>query len=261
MLTITAVRHVWPEPADFCLYRPNGHPDHTFVHFITEVELHLSDRSYVLPPHACILYRPGTIQHFISRTPLTHDWIHFSGELSAAAAALPADTPLYPQRTEFITEIVRELENEFFTCRPAREQLIQTKMDELFIKLLRELHSENRCHVDADTLTALRTLRTDILRTLSHPWSVNKMAAYTGLSPSRFHSVYRSVYGNSPVDDLIHARIDAARRLLLFSKQSVAEVGEALGYSNTTHFIRQFKAFTGLTPARYRREGEYTAPR
>ena len=85
-------------------------------------------------------------------------------------------------------------------------------------------------------------------------WTVAEMAARMNLSQSRFFSVYRSFYGNSPTDDLIRARIDAAKNALAFTDQPVARIAENLGYNNLTHFIRQFKALTGVSPSVYRKE-------
>jgi YesN/AraC family two-component response regulator len=54
------------------------------------------------------------------------------------------------------------------------------------------------------------------------------------------------------VDDLIRARIDTAKTRLSTSDETVAHLSEQLGYRNVTHFCRQFKGLTGLTPMEYR---------
>ena len=51
----------------------------------------------------------------------------------------------------------------------------------------------------------------------------------------------------------IRARIDAAKNALAFTDQPVARIAENLGYNNLTHFIRQFKALTGVSPSVYRK--------
>jgi iron complex transport system substrate-binding protein len=62
------------------------------------------------------------------------------------------------------------------------------------------------------------------------------------------------VYSCPPIDDLIRARIDSARHMLLYTDQTISSIAEAVGYANQTHFIRQFKQYTGSTPGQYRRE-------
>lgn len=79
------------------------------------------------------------------------------------------------------------------------------------------------------------------------------MAARIPLSESRFYTVYKSFYGTSPMEDLIRARIDSAKNALLFTDRTISSIAESLGYNNLTHFIRQFRSFTGMSPSGYRR--------
>ena len=61
------------------------------------------------------------------------------------------------------------------------------------------------------------------------------------------------------MDDLIHARIDTAKNRLCNSDESIHQLAADLGYRNVTHFCRQFKKITGLTPMEFRKtqEGRY----
>ena len=255
MLTVTAIRHAWPEGAGFTIDRKHGYPDYTFLHFFGGIEIRLKDETIPAPPHTCILYRPGTPQFFLSRQALIHDWIHFSGNIEPLLARLnlPADTLIHPQRTDFITELVREMENEFFSQKCGRNELLTLKTKELFLKLVRACDGEYDVPVNTTTEEHLRKLRAEIFLSLSHPWTIAEMASRMNLSPSRFFSVYRSLYGNSPTDDLICARIDAAKNVLAFTDKPVIHIAESLGYNNLTHFIRQFKTRTGKSPTEYRK--------
>ena len=71
MLTVTGIRHAWPVKAGFCLSRPAGYYNYSFVHFISGVEITLNGETTDIPEHTCILYRPGTPQHFYCRTAMT----------------------------------------------------------------------------------------------------------------------------------------------------------------------------------------------
>ena len=256
MLTVTAIRHAWPESAGFTIDRKNGHPDYTFLHFFGGIEIDVGGERITAPHHTCILYRPGTPQNFHSRQDLIHDWIHLSGDVEPLLARLnlPTDTLLHPQLTDFITDLIREMESEFFSQKSGKTELLCLKTEELLIKLSRACHGEYGAPVDTTTEERLRKLRGEVFLSLRHPWTVAEMAARMNLSQSRFFSVYRSFYGNSPTDDLIRARIDAAKNALAFTDQPVARIAENLGYNNLTHFIRQFKALTGVSPSVYRKE-------
>ena len=255
MLTITDIRHAWPAKAGFCLNRLNGRPDYTFVHFISSVEIRLNGVTHIAPGHSCIIYRPGTPQQFTSHGPLLHDWFHFTGipEPMLEALQLPLDNLFYPAHSEFITGIVQDMEREFFADQALQLEIIDLKIAELFLKLSRALYFESTPVIDSRTTQHLRKLRGDIMESLDHSWTVAEMASRIPLSESRFAHVYKSFYGTSPMDDLIRARIDSAKNTLLFTDKSVSYIAETLGYSNVTHFIRQFRTFTGMSPAKYRK--------
>ena len=80
------------------------------------------------------------------------------------------------------------------------------------------------------------------------------MAEMASLSPSRFHAVYKALYGTSPLQDMIEAKINYACSLLLTNESlTLPAIAELLGYNDQYHFIRQFKAVTGQTPGAYRK--------
>jgi len=144
------------------------------------------------------------------------------------------------------------MENEFLMKKKGYESLLTVKFTELMLKLSRPAAGNFTETVDSTTAERLRMLRGEVFLTLGHPWTVKEMAARVGLSQSRFYTVYRSMYGSSPMDDLIRGRIDSAKNALMFGTQPVSAIAESLGYNNVSHFIRQFHALTGTSPLRYR---------
>ncbi len=205
-------------------------------------------------PHACIMYNIDTPQKFYSQPQLLHDWIHFDGDMDShfTKFGLEYDTLYYPSNAEFITQITMEMEHDFLSEKRNREEFINAKTDELFIKLHRACFSEDAFVAETTTQALFRELRGTVFSTLKDPWTIERMAKRVNLSPSRFHTLYKKIFGKSPMDDLIHARIQNAQNALLFSNESVSEIATALGYSNLPHFIRQFKAISGTTPSQYR---------
>lgn len=51
-------------------------------------------------------------------------------------------------------------------------------------------------------------------------------------------------------------RCENARKMLLETKLSVAEIGSAVGYISPAHFSHQFKKITGVSPSEWRMEAE-----
>lgn len=81
--------------------------------------------------------------------------------------------------------------------------------------------------------------------------SVPEMASRTGLSISRFKSVFRAETGMGPHEYALRAKVDAARRLLKVPGASVTSVAYDLGFSSSQYFATVFRRFTTLTPRQY----------
>lgn len=61
------------------------------------------------------------------------------------------------------------------------------------------------------------------------------------MSTSHFQHLYSQFFGVSFQNDLIQMRISHAEKLLQTTLLSMEQIAEACGYSNSTHFFRQFK--------------------
>lgn len=255
MVQVTQVRHAWPEKAGFTLERKNGLQEYVFVHFINGADIWMDGKWIYARPHSCILYNLGTPQGIHSIRPLNHDWIHFTGNMDALflKCGLEYDKLYHPSRADFITDIVRTIEFEHYSEKALGIDLIQCKTTELFIRLSRACADIHPVSVDVNTAERFRMLRGEIFSNLNKSWTVDKMANMVGLSKSRFYTIYRNIYGNTPVNDLIQARMDSAKDMLRSGNDTLEKISETLGYNNLSHFMRQFKLETGMTPSQYRR--------
>ena len=50
-------------------------------------------------------------------------------------------------------------------------------------------------------------------------------------------------------------KIEKAKELLTYNKQTLSEIAFALGYSSVSHLSSQFKKVTGLTPTQFKAQG------
>lgn len=73
-------------------------------------------------------------------------------------------------------------------------------------------------------------------------------------SPRQVQRAYAEFGGVSFREDLLAVRMQVAAQLLLeYPELSVSEVSRLVGYGQSAHFIRAFRRFHGVTPARFRR--------
>lgn len=80
---------------------------------------------------------------------------------------------------------------------------------------------------------------------------VEQIASIAGLAPAAFCRYFKKRTRKSFVEYLNDLRIGHARKLLSNVDLSVGQIGLECGFNNVSHFHRQFKLHTGLTPLRY----------
>ena len=254
-MEIIAIRHDWPEKAGFVISRPHGREDYTFLHFMRSMEISVGGKTVTARPGACIFYAPGTPQWFRSESGIIHNWVHLGASVKEMLACygIPEDELLYPRATSFISDIFRLAEAAYFSEDPFKDEILEAYMTEFLIRFSHAIREEPHLpSVGRQEREKMQALRQTILTSPENKWTVPEMAALASLSPSRFHAVYKAVFGTSPMRDVIEARIRYAQSLLLSDGAPLVDIAETLGYADQYHFIRQFKAVTGETPGAYR---------
>ena len=83
----------------------------------------------------------------------------------------------------------------------------------------------------------------------------DKLSARLNMSYERFRKRFRELAGVSPAKFRADRRVDWAAALLESADRSVEDIARTCGYHDKFHFMKRFKAATGLTPAQYRMRG------
>jgi transcriptional regulator GlxA family with amidase domain len=97
-----------------------------------------------------------------------------------------------------------------------------------------------------------------IVSDLSADWSVDAMAARTGLSGRQFARRFKSAFHASPAVYVERLRLDEARLRLASGRDKLAGIAHAVGFSSDDAFRRAFERRFGVTPGAYR--SRFAAP-
>jgi AraC-like DNA-binding protein len=97
-------------------------------------------------------------------------------------------------------------------------------------------------------------LARDLLRELREPSrSIAEVAREVQISPFHFIRQFEAVFGLTPHQFRIHARLDAAKHLLATGHYTVTDVCMAVGFSSLGSFSALFARRVGEPPSAYRR--------
>ncbi|MBY4678373.1 GlxA family transcriptional regulator [Marinobacterium arenosum] len=118
---------------------------------------------------------------------------------------------------------------------PSATGLVQTADDPSFPDTLREL---------------LRLMSTNI----EEPLSIDELATCVGSSRRRVERLFQTHLSTPPSRYYLELRITHARRLLLQSNESIANIAVACGFLSSTHFSHCFKDYFGVSPSQARQK-------
>lgn len=84
---------------------------------------------------------------------------------------------------------------------------------------------------------------------LPKPWTLARLAAAVGSSPSTLTRRFKQITGMSPLHYLKRLRLGEARRRMVLLDESAAQAARAVGYVSPSHFSRDYRAAYDTTPA------------
>ena len=105
--------------------------------------------------------------------------------------------------------------------------------------------------------TAVRRLgrARDLLhQALDQKVTLDQLAREAAYSPGQFIRAFKAVFGQTPHQVRIDARLDLAKRLLIMEPMTVTEVCAEVGFSSLGTFSHVFNQRVGLSPSAFRRE-------
>ncbi len=117
---------------------------------------------------------------------------------------------------------------------------------------------DSRQPIDESLERAVIRVIETMKRNLSEQLTVDDMARAARFSKFHFSRVFQRVTGVSPGRFLSAMRLQEAKRLLLSTSLSVADITFQVGYNSVGTFSTRFKESVGLSPTEYRRSRGYT---
>lgn len=82
---------------------------------------------------------------------------------------------------------------------------------------------------------------------------VADLARRSHLSVSQFQREFQRMFHMPPREYLMQVRLQAARRRLEISRESVSDIAHDCGFYDQSYFTKRFKAALGMRPLQYRR--------
>jgi AraC-like DNA-binding protein len=102
---------------------------------------------------------------------------------------------------------------------------------------------------------ALRKAEHFIRENFTRKISLREIATVSGLSAPYFSTIFKEEMGENLSKYLNRLRVERASRLLLETDMSLSEIAGACCFEDQSWFSKIFKAYTGVSPGKYRAQG------
>lgn len=244
----------YPEKKGFFLHR-HTKDEFIFIHFLTPASAVIRGEQTAVDAGTCIFF-PTQAEYILSSTEndLVHDWFHAKGNVAELLSqyGLKFETMYRPSGHEFITEAIAAIEAERNMKYPYADRLCSLMGEEMIAKIARFCTLPSDPVIAPELYRSLCDVREQLHISFSEDWTVERMASTINLSPSYFHTLYKTAFGISPKHDLVNIRLRHAKSLLRHSNLNMTEIASRIGFGSDFHFIRSFKKAFGVTPNQYR---------
>lgn len=86
--------------------------------------------------------------------------------------------------------------------------------------------------------------------------SIERLAEQVYLAPSYLSTIFKKETGQNLSKFIKACRMEKAKEMLETSHEKIVQISEKVGYSNVSYFCQSFREYFGVSPQRYRDQGE-----
>lgn len=157
--------------------------------------------------------------------------------------------------------------NDFEATRNLTQESVQCFVDDSFDKSMllqyvfsRLLFQAMRYHHRREMpslSTNLKKVLIYITENLKQPITSHDLAYVAGWSVPHLHEQFKKSIGITPHQQVLKARLDKAREILVSTDYSIKQVGIETGFNTSTSFCQAFRKWFSVSPGKYRRHYFY----
>jgi AraC-like DNA-binding protein len=167
------------------------------------------------------------------------------------------DFRLAPQELDAVRQLCLRMQAEHGTGGFYAEEFIRSDLFRLIGVVCRRYEPQLRALADRNILqgsrrASLARVSRYIREHLKEPITLSDAASAAFLSPNYLAHLLKRETGRTFGEIVTAQRIDLACRLLLTSRQPVADIAAAVGFRDEAYFSRRFRQLRGVTPSAYR---------
>lgn len=257
-MKIGAIGYNYQHRESFVMERPNGTGCRLLLIIKEPSVFVINGMEYHVKQHSFVLFSSSTPYRYHGENEVyTDDWIYFNPEPEdedkLKELGIPSDEVVFLGNTDELSQIIHFMTYEHYSAEPGHDEIEQLYFEILLRKLGRLISTKPAySQVVAKKNDRFVQLRSKIYSMPEEISSISQLATELGMSRSGFQHTYKRIFGVSAQTDIISARMERAKELLISTDLPVREIAYKCGYFSEYSFMRQFKVHFGKTPTQFR---------
>lgn len=211
-----------------------------------EVVHNINNESYNLVPGSLVLLTPNDVHSFISVNTFSAVNICFTDRTNVSALSYQTPVAFLNEQCRIEMETLLYLaEQELNFNDPISDTIADHCID--WMLLLFQRNNTSQLRVDSNWNMLICKI-TENYSTIT----LEEAAGIIGVSVSHFCRSFKKDFSVTFHNYINEIRIQQAKKLLLYSEDSISLIAEKVGYQNDCRFYSNFKKVAGMTPKEYR---------
>ena len=194
----------------------------------------------------CLFFTAGFVTEFLRDDAFIDRLPYFQSDPARASLQLA------PGALRRVRSRLSAMNGELADLRRDSIELLRAGLHETLIVLAREYASAHHVAPRRATHPIVSRFLTLVERDVHRRHRVAEYARELGVSPGYLNVLCLTFTGTGAKDVIAAAIVARARRMLLYSTESVARIAASLGFDDPSYFGRFFRRRTGQTPASFR---------
>lgn len=195
---------------------------------------------------ACVFFRQEFLIEAFSDPRFLEQFLFFRPDRPSAALTLPAGS-----RRAYL-RLFGVMTRELSSLPADAAHALRAVLYELLV-LLHRAYGDCHGNGHAPGSAPVEAFRASLERDFRRVHRVADYAAGLGVSPGHLNTLCRTTLRRSAGACIRDRLLLEAKRLLLYSDRTAAQVAYSLGFDDPSYFVRFFTREAGLSPIRYRR--------
>ena len=225
----------------------HGHNYNEMIYIYEGEVIHnINNESYNLGPGSLVLLTPNDVHSYISVNEFSDVNICFTDRTNIPALSYETPVDILSEQSRFEMETLLYLaEEELNINDPVSDGIANHCIN--WMLLLFQRNNTSRLRVDSNWNILICKI-TENYSTIT----LEEAAGIIGISVSHFCRSFKKDFSVTFHNYINEIRIQQAKKLLLYSEDSISLIAEKVGYQNDCRFYANFKKVAGMTPKEYR---------